>query len=125
MGKLLQLMGHSGPMLRCIHSCNISKPAYANPTSQHVGHANGVVLQLRAKTEQLAVRCARYDSLQVDLAEAQTQLAAHCAHFQVNASLTYLRLYNDHFPAVFHANSVYGLQAVRALVNTTFAALQH
>ena len=40
-----------------------------------------------AKAEQVAVRSARYDSLQVDLAEAQTQLAAHCAHFQVNASL--------------------------------------
>ncbi|DBB02953.1 hypothetical protein WJX77_002077 [Trebouxia sp. C0004] len=39
--------------------------------------------KLRAKAEQLAVRCARYDSLQADLAEAQTQLAAHCAHVQV------------------------------------------
>ncbi|KAL0020665.1 hypothetical protein WJX79_006181 [Trebouxia sp. C0005] len=39
--------------------------------------------KLRAKAEQLAVRSARYDSLQVDLAEAQTQLAAHCAHVQV------------------------------------------
>lgn len=48
------------------------------------------MLQLRAKAEQLAVRSARYDSLQVDLAEAQTQLAAHCAHVQVIASLIYL-----------------------------------
>lgn len=56
---------------------------------QHLGHANGVVLQLRAKAEQLAVRSARYDSLQVDLAEAQTQLAAHCAHVQVIASQFY------------------------------------
>jgi len=39
------------------------------------------VLQLRAKAEQLAVRSARYDSLQVDLAEAQTQLAASLLHF--------------------------------------------
>ena len=36
------------------------------------------------------MRCAGYDSLQVDLAEAQTQLAAHCAHVQVIASLIYL-----------------------------------
>jgi hypothetical protein len=56
-------------------------------TSQHVGHANGVALQLRAKAEQVAVRCAGYDSLQVDLADTQTQLAAHCAHVQVIASL--------------------------------------
>jgi len=56
-------------------------------TSQHDGHANSVALQLRAKAEQVAVRCAGYDSLQVDLAEAQTQLAAHCAHVQVHASL--------------------------------------
>ncbi|KAL0052472.1 hypothetical protein WJX82_002708 [Trebouxia sp. C0006] len=39
--------------------------------------------KLRAKAEQVAVRCAGYDSLLVDLAEAQTQLAAHCAHVQI------------------------------------------
>ena len=42
-----------------------------------------VPLQLRMKSEQLAVKSSRYDSLQRDLAEAEAQVAALCARMQV------------------------------------------
>ena len=35
------------------------------------------------KSEQLAVKSSRYDSLQRDLAEAEAQVAALCARMQV------------------------------------------